>query len=200
MPRGRLETTKVKKALRAATIESEAIQLASAKIKRKFEQNKPLELSFKESLSKMVDRIDPLELAAIGAGTILIHTGILASETIVHDLVEKFKAKETGELIASYYTAVIFPFKPIWDELLPKNLYPSDPLGKTSSSGVQAGLTAKAPIDAKLASSQKPFSPNDSWEIWVLSFVLSFFVMRFGADILKSGIGSITSMLPLLGL
>ena len=200
MPRGRLETTKVKKALRAATIESEAIQLASAKIKRKFEQNKPLELSFKESLSKMVDRIDPLELAAIGAGTILIHTGILASETIVHDLVEKFKAKETGELIASYYTAVIFPFKPIWDELLPKNLNPSDPLGKTSSSGVQAGLTAKAPIDAKLASSQKPFSPNDSWEIWVLSFVLSFFVMRFGADILKSGIGSITSMLPLLGL
>ena len=200
MPRGRLETTKVKKALRAATIESEAIQLASAKIKRKFEQNKPLELSFKETLSKMVDRIDPLELAAIGAGTILIHTGILASETIVHDLVEKFKAKETGELIASYYTAVIFPFKPIWDELLPKNLNPSDPLGKTSSSGVQAGLTAKAPIDAKLASSQKPFSPTDSWEIWVLSFVLSFFVMRFGADILKSGIGSITSMLPLLGL
>ena len=197
MSRGKQLKTKIKEAVRTGALEAESIRIGSLKAERKFEQNKPLMLSLKEKLSNMIDRVDPIEVLALGASTFLIHTAILASESVVHDLELKLKSKEGLD----FFVGMVNPFVPLYTSAFQElGLNPLNPLVKTQSISAEAGLKAQAPQDAKLASSQKAWEPGDSIEIWLLSFVLAFLMIRWGADLIKSGTSGVLGLIPLLGL
>ena len=83
MSRGKQLKTKIKEAVMQAALVSEAIEISKAKALQKIADKKPLGQSVKEHLGKILDKIDPLEMAAVIGATMLIKSGIdWSQETI----------------------------------------------------------------------------------------------------------------------
>lgn len=92
MGRGKLLSTKIKMAIERAQPYAEAVELAKQKIHMKLEKNKPWEVSAKEHIGKMIDRIDPLEMAAILSLTYITHETVDWTSSRFDDLKKQWKA------------------------------------------------------------------------------------------------------------
>lgn len=73
MGRGEHLRTKIKRELIASETVAIAVEEARQIVYQRAEAKKSLETSLREHIGKMIDRIDPLEVAAIVAMTITVH-------------------------------------------------------------------------------------------------------------------------------
>ena len=76
MARGKLLRTKIKEALLEASLVQEAVRVGSIKAEQKEHAKKSIFDSIREHIGKGIDRVDPLELAAVLGATVLIKSGI----------------------------------------------------------------------------------------------------------------------------
>lgn len=115
MPRGKMEKTKAKEAVRAAAIEAEAVIVASQEVQRKNESKKDIFDNARDVLKIWITKTDPLELAAILGATYLIKQGIDWGELFVAENYDKLKGG------AEVYLRVLLPFTNVLEGLIPKN-------------------------------------------------------------------------------
>jgi hypothetical protein len=152
----------------------------------------------------MIDRIDPLEAAAIGACTYAVHEVIMT----------------TAPLIAGIGTTLIKDVKTLgslegWKDIAftyfdPLGLYRSafdTVTGKPATAKFDLS-TATDPIVRNAAEMQKVYQQDIKekewwdWRFWVISFLVAFFLVRYGAEILKAGVDlakSVPNVLSMLG-
>jgi hypothetical protein len=112
MARGKLERTKLKEAVITAVRETTAYQVAGQILeqsKTKAHEKKPLMDSFREHLGKWLDRVDPIELAAIAAATVIIHTTITGTEDLLNRVL-KFSQSPQGFLAKPLIDTAFFLF------------------------------------------------------------------------------------------
>jgi hypothetical protein len=168
MPRGRVLRTKVK--------EAKAIEEAKLKGQYKAERNKPLEVSLKEHLGKMIDRIDPLEIGAISGMTILVHHTILTNPALLERL---------NVLIGAAGKVATEPWN-VWLTGIMDYL----------------GLGAFAPLSMEQPPLIVPKEVTDTLSqnqiiSWLVSFAIAFVIVRYCGQILQS-LGNATSSLTVL--
>lgn len=114
-PRGKMLHTKIKEEILKSQVVAEAVEVAKQKIYQKTELKKPLALSVREHLGKVIDRIDMIELAAIVGTTYLIKTTIYADTSLVG------KIKGLAKLpFSELYGGSFAPFLESIDMILPK--------------------------------------------------------------------------------
>ncbi len=73
MPKGKMLRTKIREELIASQAVANAVEQAKQDIHVRQEKKKPLVVSLREHIGKMIDRVDPLEMGAVIATTLLIH-------------------------------------------------------------------------------------------------------------------------------
>ena len=167
MARGKLLKTKVKEAVLEASCVAEAVKIGSLKAENKVHESKSMLDSAREHIGKMIDRIDPLEVAAVAGLTFVLHETILSTS----DLIQKINT--TIAKNPAYVVGVLNPFAGLMLSLLPKMNFPDE-----------------------LDNIKTP----DSFFLWVVSFLLAFIIIRHGAELVKGGVGSVSSLLPLIGM
>ena len=172
MGRGIHLVTKVKKQIQQAMIEAETIRLASLEVEQKVNAKKPFLEYLKEHLFKMIDRIDPMETAAIMAGTYVIHETVIGIAEVAtayenlkvnNDLkIANFIKESMPDTVLSGLSQVIYPMS---SDATPKEF--------------------KLPL------------VQDSLLIWLICFLISWLIVKHGADIITSfgGLGKITTKL-----
>lgn len=153
MSRGKQLKTKMKEAVQEASIVAEAIKLAELKLERKDHEKKSLLDSARQHIGKIIDRVDPLETAAVIGTTVLIHGFILSIEGFA------------GELTATLANKV------------------SD-IGISGITQLATNLGFKLDLPTAPQAQAKP--PQDNITLWLLSFVVAFILVRYGAQILSS--------------
>lgn len=169
---------------KANRIEAEATRTGQLRAEQKFRLRfldaryslKTRAASFLDYMKESIGPVDTLELAAVGAMTVLVHGVIVGSEDFLHRATLPFTAFRWERLASAIGGTVTFGlWRPFAD--LP------------TSEEEQAQIEAKFP----------------DWQVWIVSFVLSFLLVRyFGQIIVGLGdlAGGITKlvgfMLPLM--
>lgn len=117
MPRAEMLHTKIKREILLSQSTAEAVEIAKQKIHEKRELRKPLALTIREHINVAIDKIDPLELAAILGTSYLIKTTIYADTSLVG------KIKGLSKLpLSDLYGGSFAPFLESIDIILPKSL------------------------------------------------------------------------------
>ena len=62
--------------------------------------------------------------------------------------------------------------------------------------GLMLALLPKVSFPEELENIKTP----DSFFLWVVSFILAFIIIRWGAELLKGGVSGVASLLPLIGM
>ena len=91
MARGKLLKTKIKEAVLEASLVAESIQLGKEKASQKLAEKQPVLDFFKERLTKMLDRIDPLDAVLVATGTYVIHEVISGTQDLLDTINDKVK-------------------------------------------------------------------------------------------------------------
>lgn len=103
MPRPPVKKTRV-------LAEAEALGKAIGEMKA--HKRKPLEESLREHIGKMIDRVDPLELIAVVAGTFIVHETISSIESTVSKIAtlaqQGSKKGEVGSADLFNYLGIMF--------------------------------------------------------------------------------------------
>lgn len=99
MSRGKQLKTKIKEAVTEASLVASAIAIGEHSAHDKIHQKKPLTESFREHLGKAIDRIDPLEMAATIAGTLLVHEVLIKSTEVMGKLEDMAKGTPTSSIV-----------------------------------------------------------------------------------------------------
>jgi len=150
-----------KKKAKRLEIEAAAIARGTELGKVQAHARKPWQESLKEHLGHWIDNIQPIDLAAISAGTWLVHEIIINSPEL--------QAKASQYVLAGSLLGLSGVF-------------------------LQAGLDVFMPT--------KPKEPlPDDWKIWVVSFFVSFIIVRHGGQLLglmKEGAGSLSTVIGAL--
>ena len=76
LPRGKMLKTKIKQSMLEGLALREVVEEVAEKIYWNKEKKKPLDVSLKEHLGKMIDRVDPVQVVAILGTAYVIKTGI----------------------------------------------------------------------------------------------------------------------------
>jgi hypothetical protein len=155
MARGRLLKTKIREAehLAAATVRGRT------HAQQKAEKDKDYLVSLREHLGKMIDRIDPLETAAVFALTPIIEP-ILETAVVAGSL--------SFEVVTNWLKIWSFPFLG----------FPSGPSAEELQKMVESGRIG----------------------MYLLAFVVSFILIRHGAEIASAGVKGISGIVGVLGL
>jgi len=173
MSRGKWKSTLVKQAVGLAVLEAEAIMLATEKMKQKVHAKKSFFDSFREHIGKMIDRADPLEVAAILAATYLIQPIVKSSA----DFLSFANKHKTSLGIPGFFLPE-----------MSQNLI---------GIGVPGFLFQKETIPQNPAVPPEPVDDNTVLS-WILSFVIAYIAIKKGADILKS-MGGLSGIIGLFG-
>ena len=155
----------VKATLRLAEAQEAGILRAQLKAHKK----KPLLESLKEHIGKMIDRIDPLETFAVIAGTFIVHDVIVSTEKFANalqDLAQK-GAKGTGGLSIDFFNYLKLMF------------------GQLNISNLKAGF------EQTVSSQEADTIKFDDFQIWAVSFVVAFLLIRMAQNINISSVSSI---------
>jgi hypothetical protein len=145
------------------------------KAQQKMHQKKPIEESLREHIGKMIDRIDPLETAAVLVGTVIIHDVILGTET----LIKKFNSNPALTTAANIALTGILPALGIF-QIFMQPFY-------------TAAAIKEVPDLSKL--------PANELLIWAISFMASFLMVRSAQKISAASVlPTITSVLGMVGL
>jgi hypothetical protein len=100
MGRGKSQVTVVKQQINEAMKTAEIIRLASEKVEQKIHEKKSLLDSARQHIGKMIDRVDPIELAEVVATTYLVHQFLVATniltETAIKNLNEDWTNLNSG--------------------------------------------------------------------------------------------------------
>jgi hypothetical protein len=179
MARGRLLRTKVKeeKALTKARIETEFKTTAKMKA-----SESGFFVSLRDHVGRAIDRVDPLEIAAVGSLTVLIHETILHDPSILTQISNVFSTTTTVISkpwyawlggIAGYF-GLGFLFAP-------------ESYIETTTTTPEA-----KPLESKL---------TDIALLWILSFAIAFIIARHFGNIVAgvgSAVGGLVGIIKLL--
>lgn len=156
MSRGKWKSTLVKQAVGQAVLEAEAIMLATEKMKQKVHAKKSLSDSFREHIGKMIDRVDPLEIIAIGASTYLVHGVLLAAQDLINYLVN----------LPAHALDALAQFNTSWLDFI----FGPNPNKEGNPTPTEDITVLGVP----------------SLALWGIAFLISFVIVRYGAQIVQS--------------
>jgi hypothetical protein len=172
MSRGKQLKTKIKEAVTTATLVSMAVKVGEEKALAKLHANKPMLESLKEHISKMIDRIDPLEVVAVCSGTYIIHTAIVTTEDLFNKVTKLSFDNPAVRGISDFVTG---NFSDIFNQIL-------------------GAATQKPTGDAPLQI-QVP-----DLLVWMISFFVAFLLVRWGGQFIASIASNPLALSGLLGL
>jgi hypothetical protein len=216
MGRGKSQVTIVKQQINEAMKTAEIIRLASEKVEQKIHEGKSLLDSARQHIGKMIDRADPLEVAAVVGTTYLIHELIITIPSLTAIVEDKLQLVErdlknvvTGTPTPLSFLSGIFGLmsnapipivgsfgndflRTASNELLKKELVEAQ-----NSQAANPSLETTKRISELLNQLENPTnSTSDALAqalgnplVWVISFVLAFFLVRQGAQFLKEAGG-----------
>jgi len=170
MSKGKWFLTTLKREVRLAAEIAAAVRMGTAQAEQKLHEKKSLLDSLREHVGRAVDRVDWLELAAIGGLTYLIHGVLVSTEAFV------LKVQEKPLLILGWINVSV-------------PLILLGALGKPSPELQKKMDELAAGIEGKL-----------DLPIWILSFVIAFLVIRYGMQSIMAQGGFLAVGQQLLGL
>jgi hypothetical protein len=159
---------------------AKAKRLGELRAEREFAKSLTLTDSLREHISHMIDKIDPLELAAVGGMTWLVHDTILTNEGLLNSL---------NVLIGAFSTVATHPWE-VWLTGIMNYL----------GLGWWAPLRMDQPPGVIPAEVMATLSKNQIVS-WVVSLTIAFIIVRHAGGIitaLGSGLGSLTGLIALL--
>ena len=95
MGRGKSLRTHIKREILATRATAIAVEEAAQVIYQKNEAKKPLTVSVREHIGKMIDRIDPIETGVILASTVLLHDTVDWTASVLRDKLGRMRAGTT---------------------------------------------------------------------------------------------------------
>jgi hypothetical protein len=203
MPKGKMLKTKIKEAVLEASCIAEAVKLGEAKAEQKLHDKKPITDSARQHIGKMIDRIDPLEAAAIGACTWAVHEVIMATAPLIAGIGTKLvqDVKSLGTLegwrdIAFTYIDPLGLYKSAF------NAVTGTPSNNLDLDIAPNPIVRNSPIIQEMYQKDSDARAWWDWRFWVISFLVAFFLVRYGAEILKAGVDlakSVPNVLSMLG-
>lgn len=142
--------------------------LEQARIKARFkmEAKKPLIVSAREHIGKVIDNmhINPIEALAVVSGTIVIH-GIIVSAPTLYAKAVQYGMTVFAPLVGGATNPFLFIFQTLWEKIvIPLTATSTEPVGSEGDIGA-----------------------------WLTSFFLSYTICKYGGDII--GLGTNLSVL-----
>jgi hypothetical protein len=177
MGRGKLLKTKIKEAVTEASCVAEAAKLARHKAERKIDQKETLLEYAKKRLTVMLDKVDPIELVAIGGLTFIIHGVVIQTQ----DLLGKINLIGAVSPIGGLLTTGN-PFWAWFDVALI-----GSPIALIINKFIQD------PKSETLVDGTNQNSPMS----WLFAFVVAFLIIRMGADAVNN-LGGVQGIAKLL--
>lgn len=187
-PRPPKKQKKIKKILKEAEARAQGEILGQYKAHAK----KPWQESLKEHLGHWIDNIDPLELAAVGALTVVVHEAVLLLDDGTKGRILRW---EISSMIAG----------PVFGTLAELTWFggtPQIPGGHFERTGVTTA-TPQGTLTwiADVVKPGVPVKQQDVWQYWVMSFAVAYLLVKYGGQLiglLGSEAGAVSKIVGLM--
>jgi hypothetical protein len=176
---------KRKKKAKRLEVEAAAIARGTEIGKTQAHKKKSLVDSAKEHIGRMIDNTSLLDVAAVAAGTVLIHGLILASPDLKQKVIKLIPIGVLG--------AAGIPYSMAMEAIQDLGLFQA-----TEGPEVQRRESLRGPLAYTPSSQGIPAPLKDDWPYWIAAFFIAFILVRNGAQLLgllDRGIGQIVGMM-----